>query len=62
MSETWVFNTKDSDACIDFAAKGLSEGWLVSCYRVPEEEKRAIRADKKLSKEMMNEIFDQDEV
>jgi hypothetical protein len=60
MSETWVFNTKDSDRCIDFAALGLSEGWLVSVYRVPEEEKRALRVDKRLSNEMMHEIFDQD--
>jgi hypothetical protein len=55
-----VFNTKDSDRCIDFAALGLSEGWLVSVYRVPEEEKRALRVDKRLSNEMMHEIFDQD--
>jgi hypothetical protein len=55
-----VFNTKDSDRCIDFAAQGLSEGWLTSCYRVPEEEKALIRADHKLSNGMMHEIFDQD--
>ncbi len=39
MSETWVFNTKSSDKMIDVAAQGIAEGWLISVYRVSDEDR-----------------------
>jgi hypothetical protein len=59
MAETWVIVTTDVDQMISFAAKGLHEGWLRSCYRVKDEDKTWLRPDVRQPVSEA-ELFDQD--